>query len=76
MDARDVDVLYAELLGEPSTLPPGDVEPPMDKPWDQREFHVRLPDGNWLAFGQPVRPAHQLGENPGQSPGPAGVSGP
>ncbi len=33
MDARDVDVLYAELLGEPSTLPPGDVEPPMDKPW-------------------------------------------
>jgi len=25
-----------------------------DKPCGQREFQVRLPDGDWLAFGQPT----------------------
>jgi hypothetical protein len=47
--------LYAELLPELSTLPPEDVREPADKTWNQREFLVRLPDGQWLAFGQPVR---------------------
>lgn len=54
IDVRDVDALYAELLPELRSLPAGDVEPPSDKPWNQRELHVRLPDGDWLAFGQPV----------------------
>lgn len=56
IDVRDVHGLYAELLPGLSTLPAGDVHAPMDEPWDQREFHVRLPDGQWLAFGQPVGP--------------------
>ncbi len=54
IDVRDVDALYAELLPELSTLPAGDVHGPIDEPWDQRELHVRLPDGHWLAFGQPI----------------------
>jgi catechol 2,3-dioxygenase-like lactoylglutathione lyase family enzyme len=54
-DADDVDALFAELQPDLATLPANDVRPPVDQPWHQREFHVRLPDGNWLAFGQPVR---------------------
>ena len=54
VDVRDVDALYAELLPELSTLRPGDVQAPKDQHWDQREFQVRLPDGQWLAFGQPA----------------------
>jgi hypothetical protein len=49
---RDVDALYAELLPQLSTLPAGDVHAPIDQPWGQREFHVRLPDGHWLGYGQ------------------------
>jgi len=55
VDASDVDALYAELLPELKTLPIGDVQAPVDQHWDQREFYVRLPDGQWLAFGQPVK---------------------
>lgn len=54
MDVRDVDALYAELLPQLRTLPPGDVQAPMNMHWNQREFHVRLPDGHWLAFGMPT----------------------
>ncbi|MFN8179803.1 MAG: VOC family protein [bacterium] len=57
IDVRDVDALYAELLPALSTLPEGDVHAPIDQPWNQRELQVRMPDGHWLAFGQPVRPA-------------------
>jgi len=57
LDVRDVDGLYAELRPGLDGLPPGDVMPPFDEPWDQRELHVRLPDGHWLAFGEPVRSA-------------------
>ena len=56
-DVSDVDELYSELLPALSTLPPGDVHAPIDQPWNQREFHVRLPDGQWMAFGQPFKPA-------------------
>ena len=56
IDVRDVDALYAELLPELRTLQDGDVQAPMDQSWGQREFHVRLPDGHWLAYGQPSRP--------------------
>jgi catechol 2,3-dioxygenase-like lactoylglutathione lyase family enzyme len=55
IDVSDVDALYAELLPELKTLPRGDVRAPINQTWKQREFQVRLPDGRWLAFGQPVR---------------------
>jgi catechol 2,3-dioxygenase-like lactoylglutathione lyase family enzyme len=54
IDVQDVDGLYEQLLPELSTLPPGDVRAPFDQTWNQRELLVRLPDGHWLAFGQPV----------------------
>ncbi len=54
IDVNDVDALYAELKARLATLPDGDVHGPMDEPWMQRELHVRLPDGDWLAFGQPI----------------------
>jgi catechol 2,3-dioxygenase-like lactoylglutathione lyase family enzyme len=53
IDVSDVDALYSELQSGLSTLPEGDVEPPNDQSWGQREFQVRLPDGQWLTFGQP-----------------------
>ena len=54
IDVADVDALYSELASELAKLPDGDVEPPIDQPWSQRELQVRLPDGQWLSFGQPV----------------------
>ena len=55
MDIPDVDALYAQLLPNLKLLPAADIEPPLDKSWKQREFQVRLPDGDWLTFGQPIR---------------------
>ena len=55
MDVSDVDELFARLRPALEALPPGTVEPVMDKSWKQREFQVRMPDGDWLTFGQPVR---------------------
>lgn len=55
VDVSDVDALYNRLRPNLAQLPEGDVEPPRDKPWRQREFMVRLPDGDWIAFGQAVR---------------------
>lgn len=52
VDMNDIDGLYASLKPRLDTLPAGDVDPPRDKPWKQREFMVRLPDGDWIAFGQ------------------------
>ncbi len=52
VDMADIDGLYARLKPLLDTLPAGDVDPPRDKPWKQREFMVRLPDGDWIAFGQ------------------------
>ena len=54
IDVGDVDALYAELLPRLSTLPAGDFHAPIDQPWNQREFHVRLPDGHWLAYGHTI----------------------
>ncbi|MDH4044327.1 MAG: VOC family protein [Gemmatimonadota bacterium] len=56
VDVPDVDALYAWLQPRLAQLPITDVEPPRDKTWRQREFSVRLPDRDWLTFGQPVRP--------------------
>lgn len=55
VDVPDVDALYTQLLPRLKLLPASDVEPPLDKSWNQREFQVPLPDGDWLTFGQPVR---------------------
>jgi catechol 2,3-dioxygenase-like lactoylglutathione lyase family enzyme len=54
IDVRDVDALHAELKPKLDTLPPGDVHGPADKPYGQRELLVRAPDGNLIAFGQPI----------------------
>lgn len=56
IDVHDVDALFRELEPRLRTLPEGHWWPPGDKSWQQRELHVKLPDGHWLAFGQPVRP--------------------
>lgn len=54
VDVEDVDALYAEMKPRLKTLPEGDVHPPIRQPWNQREFQVRLPDGNWITYGQKV----------------------
>ena len=55
VDITDVDELYERLRPRLGQLPTEMVEAPQDKPWRQREFMVRLPDGNWIVFGQAVR---------------------
>jgi uncharacterized glyoxalase superfamily protein PhnB len=51
VDVSDIDAFHAQLESALATLPPESVEPLMDKPWHQREFQVRMPDGDWLTFG-------------------------
>lgn len=51
IDVADIDALHARLASALAALPPDRVEPLMDKPWHQREFQVRMPDGDWLNFG-------------------------
>lgn len=53
-DVRDVDALHAELKPRLDALPPGDVHGPADKSYQQRELLVLGPDGNLIAFGQPI----------------------
>ena len=54
VDVNDVDYLYAQLRVRLERLPRESVEPLLVKSWHQKEFQVRLPDGDWLTFGQPV----------------------
>jgi uncharacterized cupin superfamily protein/catechol 2,3-dioxygenase-like lactoylglutathione lyase family enzyme len=54
VDVADVDALHARLAPGLATLPPDRVEPLTNQPWCQREFQVRLPDGDWLTFGAPL----------------------
>lgn len=54
IDVSNVDELHAQLRDRLERLPPEWVEPLMNKPYKQREFQVRLPDGDWLTFGQPA----------------------
>jgi len=54
IDVPNVDELYARLRDRLEGLPSGLFEAIQDKPWRQREFQVRLPDGDWLTFGQPA----------------------
>jgi catechol 2,3-dioxygenase-like lactoylglutathione lyase family enzyme len=55
IDVSDVDAMHARLAPALAALPSGRVEPLMDKPWRQREFQVRMPDGDWLNFGTPMK---------------------
>lgn len=54
VDVADVDALHARLSPALATLPPDRVEPLMNKPYHQREFQVRMPDGDWLNFGAAI----------------------
>ena len=54
IDVANVDELHTQLRGGLEKLPLDNVEPLENKPWRQREFQVRMPDGDWLTFGQPV----------------------
>ena len=54
IDVHDVDALYAELKPKLDTLPKGDVFGPVNQPYHQRELLVLAPDGNLIAFGQPI----------------------
>ncbi len=51
IDVADVDVLHARLGTALASLPTARVEPLKDMPYGQREFQVRMPDGDWLNFG-------------------------
>ena len=55
VDVEDVDELFNELKPGLETLAASDVVGPEDHWYGQRELHVRLPDGHWVAFGQGVK---------------------
>ncbi len=46
----DADALFDEFTSRGADL----KGPPSNKPYDNREFEVRLPDGRVLAFGGPI----------------------
>lgn len=54
IDVADVDALHAKLSPALSQLPPDRVEPLKNMPYGQREFQVRMPDGDWLNFTTPI----------------------
>lgn len=53
IDVSDIDSLHAQLAPALARLPSDRVEPLKDMPYGQREFQVRLPDGDWLNFTAP-----------------------
>ena len=55
IDVQGVDALFEELRTRLEALPSEDWVAPGDKSYGQRELHVRLPDGHWVAFGEPVK---------------------
>ena len=50
-DVADADRLFEQLAVRLREVSDTEIVPPADKPWGQREFLLRLPDGNWIAFG-------------------------
>jgi catechol 2,3-dioxygenase-like lactoylglutathione lyase family enzyme len=54
IDVSDVDALHSKLAPSLAKLPADRLDPLMDKSWRQREFQVRMPDGDWLIFGAPM----------------------
>jgi len=51
IDVADIDAVHAKLSPALASLPPDRVEPLKNMPYGQREFQVRMPDGDWLDFG-------------------------
>ena len=54
IDVTDIDAVHATLGPALANLPPDRVEPLKNMPYGQREFQVRMPDGDWLNFGAPA----------------------
>lgn len=54
IDVSDIDSLHARLGPALAHLPPDQVEPLKNMPYGQREFQVRMPDGDWLNFSEPM----------------------
>jgi uncharacterized glyoxalase superfamily protein PhnB len=54
VDVADIDALHAKLSPALASLPADRVEPLKNTPYGQREFQVRMPDGDWLNFGAPA----------------------
>jgi hypothetical protein len=54
VDVADIDALHVKLSPALATLPPDRVEPLKNMPYGQREFQVRMPDGDWLNFTAPA----------------------
>jgi catechol 2,3-dioxygenase-like lactoylglutathione lyase family enzyme len=54
VEVDDADALYAELKPKLDLLPPGQVCPPCDMHYGQRDFWVVGPDGDIIAFGSPL----------------------
>jgi catechol 2,3-dioxygenase-like lactoylglutathione lyase family enzyme len=50
IDVTGIDALYAEFKARGVEIP-SEIE---DKPWQQREFSVRTPDGHRIAFGESI----------------------
>jgi len=55
----DADELYEEVLALGADI----KSPPADKPYHNREFEVRLPDGRILAFGANLLEEDELEED-------------
>ncbi|MDR3385580.1 MAG: VOC family protein [Rudaea sp.] len=54
IDVADIDAMYAKLGPQLARLPASRVEAIKNMPYGQREFQVRLPDGDWLNFTAPA----------------------
>lgn len=54
IDVADIDALHAKLSPALAQLPADRVEPLKNMPYRQREFQVRMPDGDWLNFTAPI----------------------
>jgi catechol 2,3-dioxygenase-like lactoylglutathione lyase family enzyme len=55
IDVQDVDALYDELMPRLALLEADDVQAPANQSWGMRELSVRMPDGDWLTFGQAIQ---------------------
>ncbi|MFK7838128.1 MAG: bleomycin resistance protein [Sulfitobacter sp.] len=55
IDVVGLDDLYAALKPALDALPAGRVQPPLDQPYGQREFHVADEDCTTVYFGEAVK---------------------
>jgi predicted enzyme related to lactoylglutathione lyase len=54
VDCADVDAVARDIEAQRAQWPLLETVGPMDTDYGQREYHVRLPDGHWLAFGATI----------------------